>query len=206
MWADKRVKFILAGFILTLAVFILASSVAFAEEITCSGTMGAVTVDNLRVPPDATCNLDRTLVEGNIKVETNATLYATNVNVIGNVQAENAAQVEVLPGSVVGGSIQIVQSGGARIDSVRIDSDLFFDTNNGYITATENQIGGNLQAFQNTGSLSITNNVIDGNLQCKENDPRPTGGGNLVQGNKEDQCADLQQPTFYQFMPLVVLR
>jgi hypothetical protein len=101
----------------------------------------------------------------------------------GNIQAENAARVNVYAGSSVGGSIQIVQSGAADIQSVEIDSDLYFDDNNLFLNATNNPIGGNLQAFQNIGGTSITGNTIDGHLQCKENFPPPTGGGNIVKGS-----------------------
>lgn len=195
-------KMLVIGAILALAVLAPASPVAFAEELSCRGTLGAITVDNLRVPQNATCTLNGTRVQGTIKVETNATLDASNVNVIGNVQAENAAQVNVRTGSVVGGSIQIVQSGGAHIESVRINGDLYFDENMRGLIAATNRIGGNLQAFQNTGGLSITNNTIDGNLQCKENVPAPTGGGNIVQGNKEDQCANLRAAQNGVYLPL----
>jgi hypothetical protein len=182
----------IALLVATLALAVLAfAGPAYAEERTCRGSLGAITVDNLRVPQGATCTLNGTYVKGTIKVEADATLRASNVRVVGNVQAENAAQVEVLSGSRVGGSIQIKQGGGARIDSVRINGDLQFDANRRSLTANKNWIGGNLQAFQNSGGVSITSNTIDGNLQCKENRPAPTGGGNIVKGNKEDQCSRL---------------
>jgi len=117
-------------------------------------------------------------------------LLAYTVYVVGNIQADNAARVNVYPGSFVGGSIQIVQSGAADIHGVDINSDLYFDDNDLFLNAAYNTIGGNLQAFQNTGGVSIISNNIDGNLQCKENQPAPTGGGNIVQGNMEDQCAN----------------
>ncbi len=148
-----------------------------------------LTVENLRVRQDAACTLVGTRVDGNIFVENNAQLLADDVHVGGNIQAENAAKVNVYPGSFVGGSIQIVQSGEAAIQGVEIDSDLFFDDNNGLINAAYNTVGGNLQAFQNTGGVSVIGNVIDGNLQCLSNQPAPVGGGNIVQGNMEDQCA-----------------
>ena len=49
---------------------------AQAEERVCRGTLGAVTVDNLRVPQGATCTLNGTRVQGTVKVERNATLTA----------------------------------------------------------------------------------------------------------------------------------
>jgi hypothetical protein len=85
--------------------------------------------------------------------------------------------------SVIGGSIQLVQGGAARIVGNRINADLYFDENRREIQANRNRIGGNLQAFQNTGGVSLNRNRIDGNLQCKENEPPPVGSGNIVQGN-----------------------
>jgi hypothetical protein len=169
---------------------LLPAGPASAEERVCRGTIGAVTVDNLRVPQDATCTLDGTLVEGTIKVERDATLKASGIRVIGNVQAENANKVVIRNGSV-GGSVQIVQGGAARVVGTRISGDILFDEQVRALAANRNRIGGNLQAFQNTGGLAINDNRIDGNLQCKKNDPAPTGGGNVVQGSKEDQCKEL---------------
>ena len=175
-----------------VAALLLAWSVsALAEERTCNTTLGQITVDNLRVPQGGTCTLNGTRVKGTIKVERNATLRASGVRVVGNVQAENAALVVVRSNSFVGGSIQIVQGGGARIVMTHITHDILFDDNRRQIVARENNVGGNLQAFQNTGGVSIVDNRIDGNLQCKANSPPPTGGGNVVMGNKEDQCRRL---------------
>jgi hypothetical protein len=180
-----------AGIAIALALLASAGPIASAAEQSCAGTLGVATVDNLRVPQNATCTLNGTRVLGTVTVEANATLFASNVHVIGNVQAQNAARVELGARSMVGGSIQIVQSSAALVDSVRLNGDLFLDANDSVLIATRNQVGGNLQAFQNTGGITITGNIIDGNLQCKENQPVPLGGNNLVQGNAEDQCAPL---------------
>jgi hypothetical protein len=178
--------------VMVLALLVLAiAGVVQAEERVCRGSLGAITVDNLVVPQNASCTLKGTRVQGTIKVERGATLLASGISVVGNIQAENAARVNVLSNSAVGGSIQIVQSGAAKIDSVKINGDLLFDSNNRSLSANRNTIGGNLQAFQNTGGVSITANRINGNLQCKGNNPAPTGRGNIVQGTKEDQCARL---------------
>jgi hypothetical protein len=107
------------------------------------------------------------------------------------VQAENSRNVVVNEGSRIGGSVQIVQGGAARIVGNRITGDILFDEQGRLLVANRNRIGGNLQAFQNDGGVRINNNRIDGNLQCKENVPTPTGGGNQVGGNKEDQCEGL---------------
>jgi len=183
-------KSLLLAAVLALALLLGGNEPALADDYNCTGSVGAITVDNLRVPQNATCTLTGTTVEGNVFVENNATLHAYSVRVDGNIQAENAAQVNVYTGSVVGGSVQIVQSGAADIQGVAINSDLYFDDNSQYLNAANNTIGGNLQAFQNTGGVSIVGNTIDGNLQCLSNVPAPTGGGNIVYGSMEDQCAD----------------
>ena len=162
-----------------------------ADERSCAGTLGSITVDNLRVPAGKTCKLNGTRVQGTIKVENNATLVATNVRVVGNVQGEGAKMVKVLGGSTVGGSIQVVQGRAAVIDRSNVNGDIQFDDNSGSLKATRNDVGGNIQAIKNTGGVVISNNTVDANLQCKENRPAPTGSGNIVHGSKEDQCARL---------------
>lgn len=144
---------------------------AFADERSCRGALGKITVDNLRVPQGATCTLTGTRVKGTITVARRATLYARGVRVIGNVQAENHRRVTLTRGSRVGGSLQVKQGGSA--------------------TVTGSTFGSDVQFFENSGAIRIASNRVDGNLQCKENRSQPTGGANVVQGNKEDQCGRL---------------
>lgn len=155
--------------IVTAGTFAVAPT-AHAEERDCRGTIGAVTVDNLRVPSGASCTLRGTRIQGTVKVETGARLDASDIRVIGNVQAEGHRDVRLVS-STVGGSVQLKQGGTANVQ--------------------RNDINGDLQSFTNRGSQTFNRNTIDGNLQCKENVPAPTGGGNIVGGNKEDQCARL---------------
>jgi hypothetical protein len=175
----------------TIIAGVLLPGVAQAEERTCRGTIGARTVDNLRVPQGASCTLEGTTVQGTIKIERRATLVAKDVRVIGNVQAENAKLVVVKAGSRIGGSVQIVQGGAARVGRSSVNADILYDENSGPLYVLRNRVGGNVQAFQNNGGVEIRGNRIDGNLQCKANSPAPVGGNNIVQGNKEDQCARL---------------
>jgi hypothetical protein len=158
----------LAVVAITAAAFTVAP--AFAEERTCRGALGAVTVDNLRVPQGATCKLTGTRVQGTLQVGRGATLKAVRIRVVGNIQAEGAAVVNVVS-SKIGGSIQVVQGRSS--------------------TLIRNRVNHDVQYFENRGVISVTGNRIDGNLQCKENRRRPVGGGNAVQGVKEDQCARL---------------
>jgi hypothetical protein len=169
-----KAKLLLLVLPAVLAAALLAAETARAEERTCRGTIGAKTVDNLRVPSGATCTLRGTKVKGTVKVQRGATLYASGIRVIGNIQAENARRVNVA-GSHIGGSVQIVQSRNGSTLS-KLD---------------RNTVKQDVQYFENRGTISITRNRINGNLQCKANGPRPSGGGNVVGGNKEDQCARL---------------
>jgi hypothetical protein len=159
----------LAATVLAAGTLLYAPS-AHAEERTCQGTLGAITVDNLRVPADASCTLDGTRVKGSIVVEDGARLVARKAVVVGSIQAEGHRAVNVVS-STVGGSIQLEQGGTASIRA--------------------NKVTGDVQSFNNTGRQTISNNRINGNLQCKENAPAPTGSGNVVGGNKEDQCQGL---------------
>lgn len=164
------------------------AALAHADDFTCEGNVGNITVENLVVPDNQSCQLNETIVTGNINVETNASLVAQGVDVDGNIQAEGATSVVVEGNSQIDGDIQIKEGGSATIVDTTIDGDLLFDENQGKIEADRNTIDGDLQAFNNTGGLTITANTIDGNLQCKENDPAPTVNGNSA-ASKEDQCA-----------------
>ena len=185
----KRATAVCLALGLALVAVVGLPGISAAEERTCRGTLGAITVDNLRVPQNATCKLNGTLVKGTIKVERNATLNARGVRVVGNVQAENAKNVVVTNSSRVGGSVQVKQGGAAAVTSSQITGDIQYDANTRYLKANSNNVGGSIQVVGNSGGAEIFRNVINGNLQCKENRPAPTGGGNVVGGNKEDQCA-----------------
>jgi hypothetical protein len=175
--------------LMLIAIGVLAfPTAAAAEERDCVGDIGAETVDNLRVPQDASCTLTGTRVQGTVKVERDATLRATTIDVIGNVQAENAANV-VVTDSRVGGSVQVKQGGGASVTDSSVTGDVQYDQNIQPLEASRNRVNGNVQVVGNHARASIFNNTIDANLQCKENEPPPIGGGNLVHGNAEDQCA-----------------
>jgi hypothetical protein len=163
---------------------------ALGEERSCRGTLGRISVDNLRVPQGATCKLNGTRLNGTITVQRGATLIANGVRVNGNVQAENARNV-VVRGSRVGGGIQLKQGGRATIAGNRVIHDIQFDANRRFLRAHRNRVGGSIQVVGNSGGASILRNVVNGNIDCKENRPAPTGGRNVAGESKTDQCARL---------------
>jgi hypothetical protein len=154
----------------------------------CRGSIGAQRFENLEVPAGASCTLNGTVVDGNIKIGSNATLHAIEVTVGGNIQADGAAAVTVNHDSRVGGNIQIKQGGSTTVDQVQVTGDIQLESNRAAQIATFNRVGGNIQVFQNKSIVTISDNRIDGNLQCKDNSPAPTGGRNQA-ASFEDQCA-----------------
>ncbi|MBJ7521200.1 MAG: hypothetical protein JHC84_15980 [Solirubrobacteraceae bacterium] len=156
---------------LTITAALAMAAPAAADERVCRGTIGAVTVDDVRVPSGATCRLSGTRVDGNVKVGSRATLRATRVTVDGDIQAEGHRLVTVTRGSRIDGNIQLEEGGSASL--------------------YDNRVEGDIQLFENRGAQRVRRNVVGGNLQCKENRSGPTGSGNRVEGDKEDQCARL---------------
>lgn len=167
-------------------------SAAAADERACRGSIGATTVDDLRVPTGAKCVLTRTKVEGNIEVKRNAVLRARNVRVDGNVQGENSKRVNVVGRSRVNGDVQVFAGGPVKVRRSTIGGNIQLDENRGDQRVVGNAVDGDVQLFQNRiGVKRVKGNRIGGNLQCKQNRPAPVGGNNVVGGNKENQCARL---------------
>lgn len=168
----------------------LAAVPALAEERICTGTIGAIQLDNVRVPDGRSCTLQGTILNGNIVVGRGATLVATGVRMNGNVRAEGHRLVRLDGGTDVGGSVQLTQGGRAQISGIAVDSDIQLDANLGALALAANRVGGNVQVVGNSGGVTLNRNRISGALQCKENSPAPTGSGNVA-GDKERQCARL---------------
>ena len=92
----QKIATLLIAALIAIGLTWTTTSVALADEFQCTGTIGAETFENLFVPDGATCTLNGTRIDGNIKVGTGATLNASGVTVGGNIQAEGAASVTVL--------------------------------------------------------------------------------------------------------------
>jgi hypothetical protein len=176
--------------VLALTLGALLTAPAFAEERNCTGTIGAISLDNVFVPDGATCVLNKTRLKGNIVVGSRSKLTATSVSVNGNVQAEDAQNVTIEGRSIIGGSVQVVQGYAVKVTGAKVEGTILIDENTGPVVASRNRVNGDLQLFQNSGGARLVDNIIGGNLQCKENTPPPTGQGNRAD-SKEDQCERL---------------
>ncbi len=119
-----------AGIMATaLSVALLLPAAAQAEERVCRGTLGAITVDNLRVPQNATCTLSGTRVKGTVKVERNAVLNAPQVRVIGNVQGENARNVVRRAARGSAAASRSSRAGRRRCATAVVTGDILYDDN-----------------------------------------------------------------------------
>jgi hypothetical protein len=70
----RPIRHLLTIAVLSVMLVGTAALPAYADERVCRGTIGAGTVDDVKVPKNATCTLNGTKVEGNVKVEAGAIL------------------------------------------------------------------------------------------------------------------------------------
>lgn len=159
-------------------------------DVTCTGVLGAVTVDNVTVPPGATCTLNGTQVNGNVDVQPGATLNTNGASVAGNIQADGSGSIN-LSGGTVGGNVQLQGKGPVLISNLTINGDVDLQgTSGGSSSLASNQVNGNFKVDSHTGGINISTNTIGGNLDCVNNSPAPTGGGNTA-ASKVGQCSTL---------------
>lgn len=182
---------------LTGALTIATVAQSQVTDLLCTGVVGAVTVDNLVVPDNVSCTLNKTRVNGSIELGLNSTLIARGVTVVGNVQGDGAKSVIISQAgpaaaptrSQVGGNVEFQKGGTVTISNgTQIAGDIIIAEHTGLLIVNGNTVIGTVQINQNTGGARIRSNIIRGNLQCQDNLPAPTGALNTVSGNKEDQC------------------
>jgi hypothetical protein len=89
-----RTSTLLAAGLMTLgAVAVPATVSAQPQNVVCTGTIGAIAVDNVEVPEFARCILNGTTVLGSVEVKPFARLNASFTSVRGSVQATEATSV-----------------------------------------------------------------------------------------------------------------
>lgn len=184
----KKTIGLLSGLGLSAAAVGSLATPAHAQDLTCTGSVGAITIDSVIVPELATCTLTGTRVTGSIKVEVGGTLRASGITLNGNVEGDTYRTVVVMA-SRVGGSVQLQQGGNANLRGNTVSGDIQLYTSTGLQTVARNNVSGSVEVKENTGGATVNANRIAGNLNCEDNLPAPTGSGNIVNGNKENQCA-----------------
>ena len=190
---------VVAGVVLLVGVTALAPGATAASDTPCTGTILAVTVENIVVPPNAVCKLVGTQVLGNVRVETNATFDATNANIHGNVWSNRAFFTDLYTGTKVGGDVQIKNSAvDTDICGTEIGGDLQFEGVIGTLDAARVGVGfhpgvtgcvpatsrvivhGNFQAWDNVRGIDLEGSEIGGDVQYFDN----PGGGHRIFGNQ----------------------
>lgn len=160
-------------------------------DVSCVGlTIGALRLDNVDVPDNASCTLVGTIINGTLAVGANARLIAQNINITGDLTSDSAAVLSVSGTSAVGGTVQVQRGPGADLRDIAITGDLQIDAMTGPVYAFGNKVLGNLLATANRGKLILAGNQMGGAMQCTDDLPAPTGAGNIA-SLKQGQCAGL---------------
>lgn len=170
------------AFLMAFATILIAGADASAQDITCTGTIGAVQASTVTVPPGASCVLIGTLVSGDIKVQQGASLDARNVRVDGSVQADFANRVQIRNGSQIQGDVQIKNGVSGIVTRAVVVGNVEFEGNRGNLTVSFSDIEGELKVSKNFGVVNILSNInINDNILVEENGRRVT-----VQDNRTD--------------------
>jgi hypothetical protein len=112
----RRQAFALAALV-SVAAALLTAGIAAAGDTSCTGALGAVTVNgNLNVPAGASCTLTGTHVTGNVTVKQGpgdypalVNLTTTGATIDGNVQVQRGGTSSLESSTVVGGNYQCDQ-------------------------------------------------------------------------------------------------
>jgi hypothetical protein len=179
-----------------LAFVSLAPAAGAATDTPCVGTLPPGTYENVVVPPGASCTLEGSVVEGNVKAFEGSRLTMLGNDVRGNVEAWRAIQVGIgcpsFPGgpcpgapNVVAGNVELREIGippmPATIgtESVRLCGNAV----GGDILVVDGRAG-NVEVGT-SGFTACTGNTVGGDVIVQGN-PQGSGtrvGNNVVGGN-----------------------
>jgi hypothetical protein len=155
----------------------------------CDGTLGAVRVGRVRVPPRATCRLLGTTVGGGVRIGPAGTLVARRAAIRGDVVGRSARLVEITAGSSVGGRLALARGGAATVRRAEIGRELVWTAQAGRLMVHQSLVRGSLMLARSGGPIVLTGNRIGGDLRCSQNRRTPVRGANQVLGRREGQCA-----------------
>jgi hypothetical protein len=143
----KRLIKVSLSLVLALALLLPASFVVLAEEITCRGSMGPRTVDNLRVPQNASSvTVTNSVVGGSIQIKQGGAARIYKVRIKGDILFDSNKRALSATYNKVGGNLQAFQ-------------------NRGGVTISYNTIDGNLQCKANRPAPTGRKNVVHGNKE-----------------------------------------
>jgi len=148
------------------------SSAALADR-NCSGTIGAVTIDDNVVVQNARCTLSGTIVKGNVLVNSGGRLVTLGAQIDGNIQAKDAVSVTVEPNTFVDGDIQLENlSGPSKITYSEVTGNIQAKYNRRTVTVDYNTVNGDIQFEElkaNLYAAHVRYNTVGGNVQMTKN-------------------------------------
>jgi hypothetical protein len=134
----------------------------------CNGVVGAISVEKVSVPRNATCTLNGTRVRGDVKVARGARLYANGARIDGNIQAEDALVVNTADNTFVDGDVQVKRRASVSILNTIIDGNLQIEEGGTSLLAADSRVNGDLQV-KKANSAGIARVFVRGNIQLEEN-------------------------------------
>jgi hypothetical protein len=172
--------------VLAVALFlvwgVVQAPVARAAGTECNGTMRGdnVVLENVKVPPGASCTLDGVTVNGNVVADGATGLTITNSTVKGDVKVTNSTgNIIIEEDTKIYGNV-----------SLKDNMDVSITIVNSTLKAVGNDKPGNLEIVNCTGEISVENNDIAGNESFIDNTAQPLnivgnkiGGTLTVKGN-----------------------
>ncbi|MBV8092337.1 MAG: hypothetical protein JO110_03705 [Acetobacteraceae bacterium] len=177
--------------IATLGLVLAAAPGARAQNKSCSTTMtGSVVHGNLVVPPNSTCTLNSTTVDGNVAVGSGATLQVNDGVTIGGNIDTGACHLVTLTGNAifVGGNVSIRECSGPNgyragsgfiigtSPSLQIAGNFVCQNNDSPCVISGGRIGGNAWFVNMSGGAQVLGAEIGGNLLVSDNGTATAGG------------------------------
>lgn len=150
-----------------------ASVTLTGTSMSCTGPMGAVTVDgNLSAGPG--CDLSNTIVNGNVVVLPGGSLtiaQGATSTIRGNVVSSNATTVEIAAGSIAGDVLIDGTSGLASVAFGSVGGDVEIKNGAAYLAVFEEIVGGNVLVHDNrdsppgsVGAVNVSRNFVRGDV------------------------------------------
>lgn len=157
-------------------VMALPANAHGTRSVTCDGTIGAQTVDNVVVADNAGCVLTGTTVRGGITVGAGAALDLSDVTVGQGVTAASSGRVSAV-NTVVGGSVTSTNSGQIRLADSAVGGDVVVsgETN---VTAIGLAVAGSVTGTS-VNRFDLSGSYVLGSVLANE----AFSGGNLC-GNR----------------------
>ena len=183
----------------TLAMALPASAHG-TRQVTCDGTIGAVTVGSVVVADGTACVLDGTTVKGGVTVGAGAALDMSDVRVYQGVTATRSGRVTAA-GSQVGGAVNATGAGVVRLSDTAVVGSVAVTGEATSFSASRVAVGGSVSGTS-VSRFDVSGSYVLGSIVAKESfnggnlcdnwvyrDARVDGSGGAILVGGSDSCA-----------------